>query len=192
MKKTVKNIVSSGTYISNIAVRSLSVKKNIQMIIGGFWTAFFLYGIIEGLIGNNEILRNGIVSSITLCILFLLLFLSGVRNSKKLGLVRRYNSIFMCDSNGTVTIDELSRQTGKSPVKILSELEWLFQHGMFCDCTLQKAGIPCVILSGKEGSKTSFVNVICEKCNGTTKLRAGTYGKCDYCGSAISSRKINS
>lgn len=191
MKKSAKNIVSNGTYISNIVVGKLSVKKNIQMIIGGFWTVFFLYAIIEGLLGNNEILRDGIVSSITLCILFLLLFLAGVRNSKKLGLVRRYNSIFMCDSNGTVTIDELSRQTGKEPVKILSELEWLFQHGVFCDCTLQKAGMPCVILSGKDGSKTSFVNVVCEKCNGTTRLRAGTSGKCDYCGSAISSRKIN-
>ncbi len=191
MKDVAKNIVTTGTYISKTAIKRLFLKKNIQMIIGGFWTVFFLYAIIEGLLGNNEILRNSVLTSTILCVPFVLMFLAGIRNGKKIGVARRYNSIFMCDSDGTVTLDELVRQTGKEPFKVLSELEWLFRKGMFCDCTLQKGGIPCVILAGKEGSKSSFVTVVCEKCNGTTRLRAGTYGKCEYCGSAISSRKIN-
>ena len=90
--------------------------------------------------------------------------------------------------DGTVTIEELARQAGKMPFKVLSELEKLFEKGVFRDCTLQKQGLPCVILSGRENSKTSFVNVVCEKCNGTTRIRAGTSGKCEYCGNAISSR----
>ena len=76
----------------------------------------------------------------------------------------------------------------KPPFKILSELEKLFEKGVFCDCTLQKQGMPCVILSGRENSKTSFVYIVCEKCNGTTRIRAGSSGKCEYCGNAISSR----
>ncbi|UKI36455.1 MAG: hypothetical protein L6V93_21635 [Clostridiales bacterium] len=42
------------------------------------------------------------------------------------GRAYRYNSIFMCDIDGTVTIDELAKQSGKPPFKALSELEKLF------------------------------------------------------------------
>lgn len=188
MKKYKNNFKSSGTYISNIVIGKLVFKKNIQIGIGGVFAVLFLYGAIEGLVGQNKELREGVVTYIVMLIPFTLIFIKGIRNGRNLSLVRRYNSIFMCDVDGTVTISELARQTGKPPHKVLSELERLFGMGVFCDCTLQKGGTPCVILSGREGSKTSFVNVVCEKCNGTTRLRAGTSGKCEYCGSAISSR----
>ena len=119
-----------------------------------------------------------------------LLLLNGIKNGTMAARAYRYNSIFMCDIDGTVTIDELAKQSGKPPFRVLSELEKLFDKGVFCDCTLQKQGLPCVILSGRENSKTSFVNVVCEKCNGTTRIRAGSSGKCEYCGNAISSRNI--
>ncbi|MDY3014518.1 MAG: hypothetical protein SOR61_04900 [Evtepia sp.] len=191
MKKRAGNVVGGGSYISRAVFEKLARRKNMQMGIGGFFMAFYLFGIVMGLVGDDQDLRDGLVSSIVIFALFTLLFVLGARNAKKIGLVNRYNQIFMCDADGTVTMEELARQVGKPPEKVISELEWLFQKGVFCDCTLQKEGRPGVILSGRADSKTSFVNVVCEQCNGTTRLRAGTYGKCEYCGSPISSRKIN-
>lgn len=191
MKKATNQFSGGGTYISNVVLGRLSFKKNIQVVVGGFFTTFFVLGIIGGLMKDDQVFWDGLISGIIILLPFVLLFLSGIRNSRKIGLARRYNLIFMCDGDGTVTVHELANQIGKPSVKVLSQLEWLFRKGVFCDCTLQQGGEPCVILSGRTGSKTSFVNVVCEKCNGTTRLRAGTFGKCEYCGSAISSRNIH-
>ena len=158
------------------------------MIIGGFFTAVFLFGIISGVTGYNEELRDNLITNIVMVVPSALLLLNGIKNGRMAARAYRYNSIFMCDVDGTVTINELAKQSGKPPFKILSELEKLFDKGVFCDCTLQKQGMPCVILSGRENSKTSFVYIVCEKCNGTTRIRAGSSGKCEYCGNAISSR----
>ena len=188
MGRNKKMFSDGGTYISKIAIARLTLKKHIQMIIGGFFTAVFLFGIISGVTGYNEKLRDNLITNIVMLVPSALLLINGIKNGRMAGRAYRYNSIFMCDIDGTVTIEELARQAGKMPFKVLSELEKLFEKGVFRDCTLQKQGLPCVILSGRENSKTSFVNVVCEKCNGTTRIRAGTSGKCEYCGNAISSR----
>ena len=179
-----------GTYISAVAIARLTLKKHIQMIIGGFFTAVFLFGIISGVTGYNEKLRDNLITNIVMLVPSALMFINGIKNGIRANLARRYDSIFMCDQDGTVTIEEISKQMGKPSYKALSELEWFFGKGVFRDCTLQKQGSPCVLLSGRENSKTSFVNVVCEKCNGTTRIRAGSSGKCEYCGNAISSRNI--
>ena len=183
-----KMFSDGGTYISKIAIARLTLKKHIQMIIGGFFTAVFLFGIISGVTGYNEKLRDNLITNIVMLVPSALLLINGIKNGRMAGRAYRYNSIFMCDIDGTVTIEELARQAGKMPFKVLSELEKLFEKGVFRDCTLQTQGVPCVILSGRENSKTSFVNVVCEKCNGTTRIRAGSFGKCEYCGNAMSGR----
>lgn len=190
MKTNTKLFSGGGTYISRVAIARLTLKKHIQMIIGGFFTAVFLFGIISGVTGYNEKLRENLITNIVMFVPSGLLLLNGIKNGRRASLAYRYNSIFMCDIDGTVTIEELAKQSGKPPFKVISELESLFEKGVFCDCTLQKQGRPCVILSGRENSKTGFVNVVCEKCNGTTRIRAGSSGKCEYCGNAISSRNI--
>ena len=188
MKTNTKLLSGGGTYISKVAIARITLKKHIQMIIGGFFTAVFLFGIISGVTGYNEKLRDNLITNIVMIIPSALLLLNGIKNGTTAARAYRYNSIFMCDTDGTVTINELSKQSGKPPFKVLSELVKLFEKGVFCECTLQKQGSPCVILSGREGSKTGFVNVVCEKCNGTTRIRVGSSGKCEYCGNAISSR----
>lgn len=188
MKMNKKIFSGGGTYISAAAIAKLTLKKHIQMIIGGFFTAVFMFGIISGVTGYNENLRDNLITNIVMLVPSALMLINGIKNGIRANLARRYDSIFMCDQDGTVTINELSKQAGKPSYKVLSELEWLFGKGVFRDCTLQKQGAPCVILLGRENSKTSFVNVVCEKCNGITRIRNGSSGKCEYCGNVISSR----
>ena len=145
--KTNQTIFSGGgTYISKVAIARLTLKKHIQMIIGGFFTAVFLFGIISGVTGFNEKLRDNLIINIVMLVPSALMFINGIKNGVRANLARRYDSIFMCDQDGTVTIEELSRQAGKPSYKVLSELEWLFGKGVFRDCTLQKQGLPCVLL----------------------------------------------
>ena len=94
--------------------------------------------LIMGFTEQGATMREGRTTYIVLLVPFALIFAAGIKNKRKLDLARRYDSIFMCDVNGTVTIDEISRQVGKPPFKVLSELEWFFRKGVFRDCTLQK------------------------------------------------------
>ena len=137
-----KMFSDGGTYISKIAIARLTLKKHIQMIIGGFFTAVFLFGIISGVTGYNEKLRDNLITNIVMLVPSALLLINGIKNGRMAARAYRYNSIFMCDIDGTVTINELAKQSGKPPFKVLSELEKLFEKGVFRDCTLQKQGLP--------------------------------------------------
>ena len=79
---------------------------------------------------------------------------------------------------------------GKATAQILSELERLVEKGYLCNCSLQKTGQPCVLLSDGRADidGSGFVNAVCDICGGTTRLRAGSSGKCEYCGKALESK----
>ena len=71
-----------GTYISKVAIARLTLKKHIQMIIGGFFTAVFLFGIISGVTGYNENLRDNLITNIVMVIPSGLLLLNGIKNGR--------------------------------------------------------------------------------------------------------------
>lgn len=97
----------------------------------------------------------------------------------------RYNAIFICDSDGIVTISELTKQTGKDPAGIIGEIDKLLNKGYLCGCTLKKEGQPCVVLSDGKADESGFVTVKCPACGGTTRIRTGSNGKCEYCGGEL-------
>ena len=106
----------------------------------------------------------------------------------KLTAARRYAELFGADRDGFVELRELTRATGLSEQKLLVRLDRLFNAGLFCFCTLQRGGArPGVLLSDARVSDEAvgFVNVKCASCGGTSRIRAGTVGKCEYCGSPI-------
>ena len=80
MKTNTKLFSGGGTYISKVAIARLTLKKHIQMIIGGFFTAVFLFGIISGVTGYNENLRDNLITNIVMLVPSALLLLNGIKN----------------------------------------------------------------------------------------------------------------
>lgn len=177
--------VSSCRYLSQDVVKVYEKKKRIQIIVGLIVAGFCFFGIVIGLIENQKdyimIYGPGIIAGI-------IVLLFGLKNKEIINCASRYENIFSCDSNGVITIDELSLQTGKGKDKILKELEKLFSQGFFTGCTFQRGGNPCVIISSAMVNEKGkgFVEVVCPKCKGVTHIRAGSRGKCQYCNSPIS------
>lgn len=174
-------------YLSKKTVVKAETRNRILIILGGVLTVLFATSVIMAATGYNEDLRHNLIIYIILLIPSILLLYKGIKARALTGLANRYNSIFECDRDGVVTISELKKQTGKENAAILSELERLLEKGFLCNCSLQKNGQPCVILSdgSADGDSSGFVNVVCDVCGGTTRIRAKSSGKCEYCGSAL-------
>ena len=166
------------------------IRKRIMVISGGILTVLFATSVLMAILDSGDELRQNLIVYVALLIPSVLLLYKGMKDGALTDLANRYNSIFECDRDGVVTISELTKQMGKATPKILSELEWLLEKGYLCNCSLQKTGQPCIILSDGRADidGSGFVNVVCDICGGTTRLRAGSSGKCEYCGKALESK----
>ena len=186
-----KNYNTCGQYLSKKTLVKAGIRKRIMVISGGILTVLFATSVLMAIMDYGNELRQNLIVYVALLIPSVLLLYKGIKAGAMTDLANRYNSIFECDRDGVVTISELTKQTGKATSKILSELERLLEKGYLCNCSLQKNGQPCVLLSdgNAAGNGSGFVNVVCDVCGGTTRIRAGISGRCEYCGSALKSKK---
>lgn len=182
-----KNYNTNGLYLSKKTLVKAGIRKRIMVIVGGILTVLFATSVFMAIMDSGNELRQNLTVYVALLIPSVLLLYKGIKAGVLTDLANRYNSIFECDRDGIVTIVELGKQTGKANANILSELERLIEKGYLCNCSLQKTGQPCVILSDGTvaGNGSGFVNVVCDICGGTTRLRAGSSGRCEYCGKAL-------
>ena len=179
--------MSSASYLSQVVVFEQERKRKICFIAGAIGACFFLFGIVEGLIGATPALREGLPLYVICFAAFALLLLNGVRVSKRIDAAKRYETIFVADRDGVVTAEELCAQTGKSQDAVFKELETLFQKGFFQNCGLRRGGVPCVIIADAMNGESGvgFADVTCASCGATTRMRAGSRGHCPYCGKPI-------
>lgn len=184
-----KNYNTNGLYLSKKTLVKAGIRKRIMVISGGILTVLFATSVLMAILDSGDALRQNLIVYVALLIPSVLLLYKGIKAGALTDLANRYNSIFECDRDGIVTIAELGKQTGKANANILSELERLIEKGYLCNCSLQKKGQPCVMLSdgSAEGDGSGFVNAVCDICGGTTRLRAGSSGRCEYCGKALQS-----
>ena len=185
-----KNYNTGSRYLSKKTLVKAGIRKRIMVISGGILTVLFAISVLMAIMDSGNELRQHLMIYVALLIPSALLLYKGMKAGVLTELANRYNSIFECDRDGVVTISELTKQTGRATSKILSELEQLLEKGYLCNCSLQKTGQPCVILSDGTADKggSGFVNVVCDVCGGTTRLRSGSSGRCEYCGSALQSQ----
>ena len=177
--------IPNGRYLSQSALDRIRRNRRLQRGFGWPVTVFFALSVILALTDKEGTLRDGLSVYAVLLLPGLYLLWRSYENSKLLGQANRYGTLFASDRNGTVTIDELTRQTGLASGKVLAQLERLFRMGVFQHCSLQRGGVPCVLLDDAEDGQAGYVAVRCPNCGGTTRILAGRKGQCEYCGSAI-------
>lgn len=178
-------------YLSLSMIAQKRIMQKVLLILGGTLTTFFAFGVVGGIFDYSEGLREGIPVYVVLMIPGLLLLYKGFAIGRQIGAARRYETIFSADRDGVVAIGELVGQMGKSEIKIFMELEKLFRTGYFVNCSLQRGGVPCVRIAdamvGESG--VGFMIVTCSNCGGQSRIRAGSRGACQFCGSPIAAPK---
>ena len=176
------------SYLSKAKMNKAAASRKTMFIAGGIIAGIFALMFPMAFTSNPELKGN--LPTYAVCILpGLLLIWRGFVISRQMDMATRFDSVFACDRDGYVTLGELTKQTGKGEQETLNLLETLFQKGYFEHCTLHRTGRAGVELTdaadGDNGQ--GFVTVQCENCGGTSRIRAGAYGKCEYCGAPIHS-----
>lgn len=169
-------------YLSGARQTKSTLIRYLFTIVGGVSTAFWAFGLV--LTFTQESLKDSWWVAVFLLIPSAWVLWKGIRTGRDLELARRYQGVFTASRDGSVMLDDLVRHTGKSGAAIDTELERLFRKGYFQGCTLLKQPL-AVTLTGTRKSGEHYRDVVCPHCGGTSRLRTGAGGRCEYCGSAI-------
>ena len=175
-------------YLSVSTMISQNKKKKINFIIGLVFILFFGFGAVYGLLYPDDPTHKFIVIYVIMMLPGVFFLLNSFRIGKQIDLARRYETILSGDRDGIVNIRELTAQTGKDELKVMTELDTLFNKGFFQGCSLRREGSPAVIINDAQVGEDSvgFASITCPKCGGATRIRAGGRGVCSYCHSPIS------
>lgn len=174
------------SYLAKGIIERKSASRKALFIAGGIIAVVFALMFPLAFTTNPELKPNLVLYGF--CILpGLFLIWRGIKLGKQMDMARRFDSVFSCDRDGFVTAAELVHQSGMGEQETMQQLELLFRKGYFERCTLHRHSRVGVELDDAEigDSGGGFVNAICSHCGGTTRLRAGTIGKCDFCGGAV-------
>ena len=177
----------SGTYLSAARMGGAAVFMLIKIILGGLLTFVFGLGLI--LCFTEPSLKGDWDAALIVLIPSALLLWSGLRTRRDLKLARRYAAVFSADRDGLLPLEELERQTGRTAEQIRPELERLFRRCWFTGCTLRREPFAVELGTASKKGEPRFVTVVCPHCGGSTRLRAGSVGRCDYCDSALEAKE---
>lgn len=182
-------MVSKYRYLDPDAERRLERRAKLQKGWGLGLTIFFGLAVIFSLTAEkDEPIADDLGFYLGCTLPSVALLLWGLYTKRRLAAARRWAERFGTDRDGFVSLRELAQASGLSEQKAVSRLDRLFNAGLFRFCTFQRGGDrPGVILSDARLSDEAvgFVNVKCASCGGTSRIRAGTVGKCEYCGSPL-------
>lgn len=170
-------------YLNPTAVTVGTIRKHLLRLVGGFFTVIFTIALCMSITAPD--MRQDWYVSVIVLVPSILLLRRGIRAGRNLGLARRYGEIFAQDQDGVVELAELAEQTGKPPERVMAELEELFHRGLFRDCRLQTGEKPGVVLSSLGQGEQYFTVVTCANCGAGNRMRYGSRGECEYCGSAL-------
>ncbi|MBR6402617.1 MAG: hypothetical protein IKS48_04470 [Eubacterium sp.] len=131
-------------YLNEQLVAMHAAKKNIQIVVGGILTVFFIFGMVETAGGNID-KRN-----VPIYLVFLLpslhLLFSGIRMGILIDEARQFENIFRGEPDMIMTVEELSEYFGRSERKVIRELDIIIRKGYLQNCSLKRGEQPCVIM----------------------------------------------
>ena len=180
------------TYLNRKIISKIGIKANVQLIIGICMNFFYSCGVLAVFDGKAP--TYFIALYIALMVPGFYLIWCGIMNKKMTGRAMKYDAVFAQDKNGVVTASEMGEQLGMKYFDIFIELEKLFRKGYFINCTLQQGRNPSVIINNAQIGDlkaAGFMQMVCPKCGASTRIRANSRGKCEYCGSVIQAPNIN-
>ena len=143
------------TYLNEQLVAMTRAKKNIQIVVGGILSIFFIFKMAETVLGHTD--RKYIPVYLLFLLPSLHLLFCGIRIGTLLKEAKRFEMIFSKEPDGIITIEELSEYTGLSEHKIRGDLGRIIRKGYLKNCTLKSGDQPYVIMSADD-DQNEYIN----------------------------------
>ena len=181
------------TYLNQELIRKTRSKAKFQMIFGISLLCFHSLGFL--CVYEGTLPKMYIPLTVTLLVPFIYLIWCAAIHYSFISKAEAYDKIFIKDKDGIITASEMGNVLNKEYFDIFVELEKIFRRGYFVNCTLQQGRNPSVIINNAQVGDpkgVGFMQMICPKCGASTRIRANSRGKCEYCGSTISAPRITS
>jgi ribosomal protein S27AE len=179
------------SYLNQKIISKNQVKAKAQMIIGVVMNLFYCCGVYAVIDGSAP--KFYFALYIALMVPGFYLIWCSVQNKKWIKKAIKYDEIFAQDKDGVITAREMGDKLGMKYFDLFIELEKIFRRGYFMNCTLQQGRNPGVIINNAQvGDEKGlgFLQMVCPKCGASTRIRANSRGKCEYCGSIIQAPKV--
>lgn len=180
-------------YLDENLITKTEKTIKVQLILGGFMV-FGSLGVILDSVFNLGITEEKVALKllpiyVVILLAFAYVLFRGIQNSMLVSAARTYSKIFLEDKDGIVTQEELCNGRHKESYAVKKELETLFKRLFLIKCSLSSDGNRfSVVLQNAnvtENRGFDFIVVKCESCGASSRVRQGSSGRCDYCGSAI-------
>lgn len=182
-------------YSNSSKITQSKVKMIILIIFFGFFSFFWLAGMIGGLTGDER-LAESLNVYIPFLIKNIIIIYWATRRIRLCNLARMYNQYFEADQIGEITVLELAKKMGEENEKVLKELEKMIQKNFLINVHMEKKSVAKIILENPmfeakraEEQNGSRISINCPHCGGLNTILEGKSSICEYCGSGISAKK---
>lgn len=186
---------------SKVAIVVSQIIEKIELILGGLWTFFFVFGFIACIFDDME---GRIPVAITMGVLAAFgvwVFLCG-RKRKKMRLeFRKY--VAHLSGNPTGSLDRIAAASGTSVDVVKKNIQFMLKKKFFPNAYLDEANQRLVLPSmtnresaaapvthhaaaqGQAQEEVVYNTCNCPNCGGVNRIARGMVVECDFCGSPL-------
>lgn len=97
----------------------------------------------------------------------------------------RMNAIFLDDTDGILTFDNLSNLTSKSTDYNRKMINKGLEKSLSNNVSLDENTGNIVLIGGNKEANIVIEQVICQSCGAKVEIRKGYSGRCPYCNSIV-------
>lgn len=160
------------------------IAEIIDFFVGTCLVIFNGIPTIYNIININTVKPGSFIFNLCLLALGVLLLILGARRAF---LVKKYKRYVSFLSNGSGLLDELASELGKDQSSVEKDLNKMCKKNYFPNGQLdpESGRFICNTRNFASYTEGEFTVATCKSCGGSTKVKKGDVGKCDYCGSPI-------
>lgn len=158
-----------------------------QLIIGCVLVAFFLFGVVGGILDSSEGLREGLPVYVVCIIPSALPIIFSIKKKTMCSRAVRVNEMFRSDEDGFIRMEQLMGPVGvDNPYKALSIVQDLIGAGLLINCTVEYKDTTLIRLyKTNDSGQVLVATKNCPSCGGVVQVRNGYISACPFCGTQV-------
>lgn len=180
--------------VNNSTVIMNKIISIIQIVFAGVNIFFWGVGGVGAFL-ITEVDLSGFFLTFLFCVIAGVILYCGIKRTKMAKALKNYVNVV--GDAASISIKEIAQSVYVSEKQVVDEFDWLIRKNFLLDAYIDyndnqivfKEAYAKVVKKQQEEEQAKrnieYISVVCECCNGTTKIEKGKEGVCSYCGAPI-------